>query len=195
MNLRSLALVLVASAFAQVTAFAQGGIYLAPTAIHVTNSTADKGPFAFLGEGNTSQTFYGATIGGYYNFYHQGKIDAGIDLRDAITHGNNASLNNFLFGARLSGSPFVRPIKPYAQVSVGLGTSRAPTSAVHASKIEYGAFVGADYTLNRHFDWRVFEVGYTSLQTISSSTVGSTNTVIPNSNLLNFSTGIVIRIP
>src|ERR1700692_2767410 len=83
-------------------ACAQAGIYVAPTAIHAGNSTADTGPFAFLGNNSTSQMFYGVNIGGYYNFYRQGKTEAGIDVRDSITHGNNASLNSFLVGARIS---------------------------------------------------------------------------------------------
>jgi hypothetical protein len=176
-------------------AHAQAGIYLAPIAIRGSNSTADTGTFAFLGSGETSQMFYGVNLGGYYNLYRQERTEAGIDVRDTIVHGNNASLNSFLVGARIATSPFARPIKPYVQVSVGAGTSKPPTSAVHVTKVQFGAFVGADYTLNRHIDFRVIEVGYNSLQTVSSSTIGSTSATIPSTSLLSFSSGIVFRFP
>jgi hypothetical protein len=174
---------------------AQAGIYIAPIAIRGSNSTADTGTFAFLGSRQTSQMFYGVNIGGYYNLYHEGKTEAGIDVRDTIVHGNNASLNSFLVGVRIATSPFARPLKPYVQVSVGAGTSKPPTSAVHVTKVQYGAFVGADYTLNRHIDFRVIEIGYNSLQTVSSSTIGSTSATIPSTSLLSFSSGIVLRFP
>jgi len=194
MKFRFLATVVVL-ALTSVAAHAQAGIYLNPIAIRVSNSVADTGPFAFLGQGSTSQFFEGVNFGGYYNFFHQGQFEAGLDLRDAITRGNNASLNSFLAGARVAVSPFRLPFKPYAQVSVGTGRTSSPTSQLHTSKVEYGVFAGVDYTLNRHFDFRAIEVGYSSLQTISSSIVGGSTLAIPSSSLLSISTGIVIRIP
>src|SRR5580698_6889159 len=66
------------------------GLYVNPIGIHITNSTPDSGVFAFLGTGVTSRTFYGAAIGGYVNFYHAQKFDAGVDIRDSIVTANNA---------------------------------------------------------------------------------------------------------
>jgi len=48
--------------------------------------------------------------------------------------------------------------------------------------------------LNRHIDWRVIEVGYGSVTTISSY-LYSGPVVVPAAQLLNFSTGFVFRIP
>lgn len=173
-------------------AHAQIGLYLNPVAIRVSNSKADTGPFAFLGDNTTSRMFYGVNMGGYYNFLHRGKTEVGLDIRDSITHGNSASLNSFLVGVRVATQPFSHPIKPYIQLSAGVGTSRPPTSLVRTSRAQYDIFGGADYTINRHLDFRMFEVGYSSLTTASSSTIGGIGN-IPASRLVSFSTGLVLR--
>ena len=87
-----------------------------------------------------------------------------------------------------------KPIKPYAQFSVGAGTTRAPTNNVHLTRFLPSVAVGADYTLNRHFDWRIVEVSYGSLATVSTSSIGS-GPFIPNARLLGFSTGFVFKFP
>jgi hypothetical protein len=194
MKFRFFAAIVVALAMTTIAARAQLGIYVNPIGTHVTNSVADTGPFAFLGQDSKSQWFYGVSIGSYMNLYHQGKVNAGLDVRDTIQHGNNASLNQFLVGGRVAVSPFKIPIKPYAQLSVGAGTTRAPTNNVHITRFVPSVAVGADYTLSRHFDWRIFEVSYGSLATVSTSSVGS-GPNIPNSHLLGFSTGFVIKVP
>ena len=195
MKFRLLAAIAVLSSTA-IAAHAQAaGLYVNPIAYRISLSVPDTGPFAFLGSGKTSQMFYGVSIGGYYEFLHQDKLAVSLDMRDSIVHGNNASLNNFLIGPRVSVSPFSFPLHPYAQLSIGVGTSKPPTNALHTSKVEYGVFAGADYALNHHFDWRVLEVGYGSVQTISSSVVGASTSAIPSANLLSFSTGFVFRFP
>ena len=174
---------------------AQGALYVNPIVTRVTNSTADTGQFAFLGDGATSQIFGGAVIGGYYEVFGAPKFVVSLDLRDAIEHGNNASLNSFLFGVRVAGSPERSAYKPYAQVSVGDGRSRAPHTTIVTNQLVYDVFGGVDRTLSRHVDWRMIEVGYGSVQTISSSMFSSSTPSIPASHLLNFSAGLVFRIP
>ncbi len=193
MKLRLLASVVVL-ALTTVAAHAQIGVYVNPVGIRISNSTPDFGPFAFLGQGATSQMFYGANIGGYYDFYHQGKLEAGVDLRDSIVHGNSASLNSFSLGARIAGSPFDLPIKLYVQPFVGAGRTRAPTTSVGVTRANYGINVGADYKVHPHIDIRVIEIGYSSLQTASSYTIGGSTTSFPASRLLSFSAGLVFRI-
>lgn len=175
-----------------VAAQAQFGLYLNPIATRVSNSQADTGPFAFLGANSTSRMFYGVDMGGYYDFYHQGKTEVGIDIRDSILHGNSASLNSFMVGLRAATQPFKNPLKPYIQASVGVGTTRPPTSTVRINRAQYGVFGGADYPIGKHVDFRVVEVGFNSLETASSSTIGGTSN-IPASKLLSFSTGFVFR--
>ena len=182
-----LALGLMASA-----AQAQVGVYFNPVVTRISNSTADTGPFAFLGSGQTSQIFGGVDFGAYYDFHHTPKWDVGADMRDAIEHGNNAAINSFLVGARFVYKPADSRWRPYAEIIVGDAHTRSPLSPVHINNVEYGGFVGADYKLNRRIDFRAFEVGYASAKTISSSTYGTSPT-IPAATLLNFSTGFVFR--
>jgi hypothetical protein len=191
MKLRHLVVVVALTLFAA-AAQAQVGIYLNPVFDHISTSTADTGPYAFLGPGTTSRMFYGLDIGGYYDFYHAPKFNAGIDIRDVITHGNNAELKTFLVGARVS-TKFREKIKPYAQASIGVGSSHAPDNSLNVSKAQYGVFVGADYTLAKHVDWRMAEVGYGSVTTVSSETVGGTTTSFPSANVVSLSTGFVFR--
>ena len=191
MNFRYLALA-VGLTLTTLAAHAQVGLYINPVAIRVSNSQADTGPFAFLGENSKSNIFYGVNIGGYYNFYHQGKTEVGLDIRDSITNGNSATLNSFLVGVRVATEPFKRPLKPYVQASVGVGTTRPPTSSVRSNRAQFGIFGGADYTLSRHVDFRVVEIGFNSVTTASSSTIGGVGN-IPASKLLSFSTGLVFR--
>jgi hypothetical protein len=172
----------------------QVGLYFNPLAIRVSNSAADYGPFAFLGQNSKSQVFYGFDAGAYYDFFHSGNIDAGLDVRASDLHANNALLKSFLFGARLSAHPFSRPFKPYLQASVGVGTTKAPSSTVRTSKLDYAVFGGVDYTLQRHIDFRAIEIGYGSLTTVSSlSAAGGGNVVVPAAKLLSFSSGLVFR--
>jgi hypothetical protein len=197
MKLRYLATV-VLLALTTVAAYAQTdnhvGLYLNPVAIRVSNSAVDSGPFNFLGQNSTSQVFYGFDLGGYWDFYRAGNVEAGLDLRESDLHANNALLKSFLVGARVSAHPFSRPFKPYLQASVGLGTTKAPESTIHISKVDYAIYGGVDYTLQRHVDFRVAEIGYGSLTTVSSATVGSGgNLAIPASKELSFSTGLVFR--
>jgi hypothetical protein len=199
MKLRSIAAVAVL-ALATVAAHAQSqgnvGLYLNPVAIRVSNSNADAGPYAFLGQNSTSQVFYGYGFGGYYDFLHSqsGKLAAGFDVRESDLHANNAMLRSFLVGARVSAKPFSRPFKPYAQISFGVGTTKAPSSTIHISKFDYALYGGVDYTLQKHIDFRVVEIGYGSLTTISSADVGGGATLyVPASNQVSFSSGLVFR--
>jgi hypothetical protein len=183
----------LALALTTIAAQAQIGLYLNPVVSRVSNSTADTGPFAFLGAGKTSQIFGGVDFGGYYEFAHYAKSDVSVDVRDAIQHGNNAALNSFLVGIRVAAKPMAYGLKPYGQLSIGAGTTRSPLSIVHVTKLAYGIYGGVDKPLNKHVDWRILEVSYGSMTTISSSSFGGP-TPIPAASVLGFSTGFVFRI-
>jgi hypothetical protein len=170
------------------------GLYVNPIGIGIRNSMADTGPFAFLGDNTTSRTFYGAAIGGYVNFFHAQKYDAGVDIRDVLVSANNARLNSFLVGGRIAVKPIAEKFKPYAQLSVGVGSSKSPYSTVHVSKFEYGIYGGLDYTLAKHVDFRAVELGYGSVSTINSGNFNGA-TAFPSSSLFSVSTGLVFRIP
>jgi len=196
MKLRFLLLAL-ATIFVASSARAQGGLYFNPIVTIVHNSTADTGTYAFLGSGQTQQIFGGVMIGGYYEVYHAPKFNLGLDLRDEIEHGNNAGLNNLLFSPRFTYRPADSKLKPYLQISIGEGKTHSPYNPISYSKFEVGVMVGVDREINRHIDWRVAEISYGKLQTINSYQVnGSTiGTPIPSASLIEFSTGVVFRIP
>jgi hypothetical protein len=181
-------------AFSTIGAYAQVGLYFNPYVSRISNSVADTGPFAFLGQNDTSQIFGGVVIGGYYELYHAPKFNFSVDMRDAIEHGNNASLNSFLVGGRLTAKLDHSIFKPYLQGSIGDGRTRPGLNPIHVNKFEYDIYAGVDRPLNRHIDWRVLEVGYGSVTTISSYLYEGP-VVIPQAKLINFSTGFVFRIP
>ena len=197
MNLRSL-IVVVASALAPATliapAQAQVGLFLNPIAQRISLSTADKGTFAFLGTGTTSRFFYGPEFGAYYDFKTPYPFHAGFEMRDSIMHGNDAALNNFLVGVRISGKPFSSPLKPYVEPVVGVGTSHAPATTIRVSKVEYGVYAGVDYETHHHLDFRLVELGYGSVTTASSETIGGT-AAVPAATVLSLSAGLVFRFP
>jgi hypothetical protein len=99
-----------------------------------------------------------------------------------------------MVGARVSAKPFKRPIKPYAQFSFGYGTTKAPANTVHISKFDYTVYGGLDYGLQKHIDFRVLELGYGSLTTISSADVGGGGYLyVPAANQISFSSGLVFH--
>jgi hypothetical protein len=193
MKLRSL-LFFVAMAVAPAAAHAQTGLYLNPIAQHITNSVGDKSTFAFLGQNSTSQMFWGIQFGVYSDFKTPYPFKLGLELRDSILHGSGASLNNFLVGIRIAGKPFDNPIKIYIEPVLGSGSSKAPFTAIRLNKIEYGGYAGVDYETHHHIDFRLLEIGYTSLDTASSETIGG-GAAVPSSNILSISTGFVFRFP
>jgi|SRR5271168_2481429 len=170
------------------------GLYVNPVGTHITNSVPDTGVFAFLGDNTTARWFYGVNIGGYVNFFHDPKFDAGIDIRDSIVTGNNARLNSFMVGGRILPKPIAEVFKPYLQLSVGVGSSKPPTSPIKQSKFEFGIYGGLDYTLSKHVDFRAVELGYGAVSTINSGNYGA-NVSFPNSRLFSVSSGLVFRIP
>jgi hypothetical protein len=192
MKLRFLAVI---AGFVMATGVAQAqiGIYTTPVFSRISNSTPDSGDFAFLGPNTTSLVFAGFGLGAYDDLYHSGNLEAGLDLRGNILRKNGAQLNSLLFGGRVAYKPTERPnIKPYFQVGIGVGSSKAATNPVHISKLEYNVAAGVDYSFASHVDFRVIEIGYGSVQTISTGAVDQVGPV-SNSQLVNFSTGLVFR--
>ncbi|MGA8939140.1 MAG: hypothetical protein WB439_08250 [Acidobacteriaceae bacterium] len=186
----------LALALTTIAAHAQIGIYFNPVVSRISNSKADTGPFAFLGDGKTAQTFGGVDFGAYYDFAHYSKADLGVDVRDAIQHGNSASFNSFLVGVRLAAKPMAFNLKPYVQVSVGEGRTKAPLSSAHIQRLQFGVFVGLDKPLNKHVDWRIVEISYGTVSTINSTNFlanTTTPTSFPEAQVLGFSTGFVFR--
>lgn len=183
------ALVMTASA-----AHAQVGLYFNPIATRVSNSTVDNSVFSFLGQNSTSRVFWGVNYGAYYDFTHAGSLTVGVDLRGTDMHANNGWMKDLLFGVRLSGDNVHGAWRPYAEGMFGAGFTKAPSSTIDKRKPEWRVLAGLDHPLGKHVDVRAIEVGYGTLQTISSYTVGNGgNLVIPSSKVLSFSSGLVFR--
>jgi hypothetical protein len=193
MKLRFLATAL-ALAITTIAAHAQVGLYFNPVFTSVNISTPDSGPFAFLGQDNTSKMFGGVDFGSYYMFSHQSKYDVGVDLRDTVQHGDSALLNSFLVGGRIEAKPMDHGFKPFGQVSFGFGRTHSPVNTRHITKFEYNIFGGVDKPIAKHVDFRMIEIGYGSVTTISSNDFDGTAN-IPAAKLITFSTGLVFRIP
>jgi hypothetical protein len=197
-HLASAVVLLLAAAASpmQMNAQIQGnaGLYLNPLATRISSSQADTGPFAFLGPGTTSRTFWGFQMGGFYDFYHSGPLAAGFTMRFSDQHANGAAIRNFQVGLRLAANPASSRIKPYVEATIGDGSTKPPNATVRVSKAAYDIYGGVDYRLAKHVDFRAIEVGYGSLTTASSQTVGAGNgAAATSSKLLNFSSGLVFR--
>ena len=147
-----------------------------PVAIRVSNPTADAGPFAFLGQNSTSQVFYGYASGGYYDFLRRPGLcrirRARVRLARQQCHAEELPGGR----ARLR-KPFRRPFKPYARFSFGVSTTKAPASTIHVSKFDYALYGGVDYHPQKHIDFRVLEIGYGSVTTVSTADVGGGGTL------------------
>ncbi len=198
MNLRLLAafagMALATTGFAQTQHLNQIGIYATPMASHISNSTADTGVFSFLGDGTKARFFEGFGVGVYDDLLHGEKFDAGVDARLNILRGAGAQLTSFLVGGRLVYKPANSNIKPYVQVSGGVGNSKPAHNPLSSSKAEYAVAGGLDYRLGRYVDLRVAEIGYSSIETVSSNTARVGTTALPASQMINISTGIVFRL-
>jgi hypothetical protein len=191
MKLRCLA-ALLGLALAAGAAHAQVAFYIAPTYARITTSTPDTGPFAFLGENNTSANFKGADLGVYYDFPSSGSLKIGADVRDRII-GSSAGArdNSFLVGVRVVYSAPAR-LHPYAEALVGLAGTHSGKNPLSLKRAEFGALAGADYVLGKHADFRVLELGFTSFEPVSSSSFG-TGRNASNVKLISIASGLVVR--
>ncbi len=174
-----------------VAACGQTGVYFNPIVTRASNSQVDNGTFAFLGQGNTAAIRGGVVVGGYYMFAHGARAALGVDVRDEWQGGNNSLLNSLLFGIRATGQVGER-LKPYVQVSGGVGTTRAPLTIARTSKAMAKGYAGVDFTVNKHLDFRVVEIGFGELTTASSAQYNSALSY-PTDKLLSFSSGLVVR--
>jgi len=169
------------------------GIYLNPVVSRISG-TADSGPFAFLGAGNTSRIFGGVDYGAYYDFLHEGNAMLGVDMRDVVLHGNSGSdLNSFMVGVRIAyklsnHSRWKIDVMP----QIGSGRSRSALSPVHKTNVQYGLSAGADYKLGKFVDFRALEIGYNGVTTVNSSAFNEP-TNIGSVKMINVSSGFVFH--
>jgi hypothetical protein len=184
MIFRKAVLFLAAVAVATTTsAHAQLGVYGEFTVDRLSNIASSplpapttSGPNA---RANTADPL-GGTGGIYYDFLKLGPVKLGADLRGSILttkRGANVSFNDTgtrvysaLGGVRAVFHTRLAPLKPYIQVSAGLGRSdyglSNTTSTGHVilyNNFEYEGLAGLDIKLLPIMDWRVAELGYGGL--------------------------------
>ena len=165
------------------SAHAQVGVYGMFTVDRLSNIASSPlpaptttGPNARL---NTADPL-GGTGGIYYDFMKLGPIRLGADLRGSILttkRGANVSFNDTgtriysaLGGVRGTFHTKYAPLKPYIQLSAGLGRSdyglSNTTSTGHVilyNNFQYEGLAGLDLKLLPIMDWRVAEFGYGGL--------------------------------
>jgi hypothetical protein len=190
MMLRKAVLLLAAVAVTTtVSAQAQVGVYGMFTVDRLSNIASSPVP---LPPNSTGSAFarantvdpLGGTGGVYYDFMKLGPVRLGADLRGSILttkrgayinfNGPGARIYSVLGGVRGSFQTPIKSLKPYVQLSAGLGrsdyglysgrpASSQPLPNAIYNNFEYEGLVGLDVKLLPVLDWRVAEFGYGGL--------------------------------
>jgi hypothetical protein len=123
----------------------------------------------------------GGTGGVYYDFMKLGPVKLGADVRGSVlttkrgayvlSNESGTRIYSALGGIRASFHTPLAPLKPYIQVSAGLGRSdyglsnTVPNTGhiIIYNNFEYEGLAGLDIKLLPIMDWRVAEFGYGGL--------------------------------
>jgi hypothetical protein len=214
MMLRKAVLLLAAVVFASTTSsHAQVGVYGMFTADRLSNIASSPVPLppnstaAAFARANTVDPL-GGTGGVYYDFLKLGPMKLGADLRGSILttkrgayinfNGPGARIYSLLGGVRGSFQTPVKSLKPYLQISAGLGrsdyglysgrpASTQPVPNVIYNNFQYEGFAGLDIKLLPILDWRVAEFGYGGLDPFGTNS--------HNYPIKQVSMGFVIHLP
>jgi hypothetical protein len=209
MSFRKAVLVLAAVAVATtVSAHAQAGVYGMFTVDRLSNiasSPLPETPTTLVNTRNDSVDPLGGTGGVYYDFLKLGPVKLGADLRGSILttkrgaylnfDGSGAHLYSALGGVRAVFHTRLVPLKPYIQVSAGLGrsdyglisASSTNGAVVLHNNFEYEGLAGLDIKLLPILDWRVAELGYGGLDPFGANS--------HNYPIKQVSMGFVIHFP
>jgi hypothetical protein len=190
MSFRKAVLLLAAVAIATATSsHAQVGVYGMFTVDRLSNIASSPLPPPPNSTGSAfarsnSVDPLGGTGGVYYDFLKLGPVKLGADLRGSILttkrgayinfNGPGARVYSVLGGVRGVFNTPVKSLKPYLQISAGLGrsdyglytgrpASNQPLPNAIYSNFEYEGLVGLDIKMLPILDWRVAEFGYGGL--------------------------------
>jgi hypothetical protein len=179
---------------ATASAHAQVGVYGMFTVDRLSNISSSPEQLPNITSKRTNSVDpLGGTGGIYYDFMKLGPVRLGADLRGSILttkrggyvnfNGGGARIYSALGGVRAVFHTPLAPLKPYIQVSAGLGrsdygllynaTGVGPSGIVGNSPIlrnnfEYEGLAGLDVKLLPIMDWRVAEFGYGGLDPFGS---------------------------
>ncbi len=206
MNFRKAVFFLAAIALIScVSASAQVGVYGMFTADELSNIGSSPLPPLSSAPGDqrsNSVSPLGGTGGVYYDFKTWGPVRLGVDARGSIVTTKRGAYLNFnasgariysvLGGVRASFHTPIAPLKPYLQVSAGLGRSdyglQSSGGAVTIyNNFEYEGLAGLDIKLLPVLDFRLVEFGYGGLDPFG--------TYSHNYPIKQVSTGFVIHFP
>lgn len=176
--LAAVAVASTASAHAQLGAY---GMFTVNRLGNIASSPLPDTPTVLANTRANTVDPLGGTGGVYYDFLKLGPVKLGADLRGSILttkrgayvnfNGPGAHIYSALGGIRASFHTPLAPLKPYIQVSAGLGRSdyglfTAGTvngqTVIH-NNFEYEGLAGLDIKLLPILDWRVAELGYGGL--------------------------------
>lgn len=164
---------------------AQVGIYGKFNAVHIPTASGTS----YFSPG----WFYGPGGGVYFDLLHLGPVSLGGDVRADFLFQSPQRYKDVLFGVRVGAKAPLLPLRPYAQVSAGIGGSShgglGGNGILYNNKFQYWIIGGVDHNVLPHLDWRVAEVGYGHMTGISSGTP------VAGVNLFTIGTGLVVRIP
>jgi hypothetical protein len=145
------------------------------------------------GQKNTADP-YGGTIGAFYDFRSFGPVTLGADVRAVFLNTNKAAYayqassafmrhDSFLGGARLTFKTPFKVLRPYAQISAGLGRTDAtdpplplaqpPGKLNYKNFTQVQGFAGIDLALWNNVDFRPIEFGYGEMFGSGSHTLES----------------------
>lgn len=191
MIFRKAVLFVAAVAFASsFSAYAQVGVYGMFTADRLSNTASSPLPLPPNSTGvaftrNNTVDPLGGTGGIYYDFLKLGPVKLGVDARGSILttkrgaylnfNGPGARIYSVLGGVRGAIHTKWAPVKPYVQLSAGLGrsdyglftgrpASDQPLPNPVYNNFQYEGLIGLDLKLLPIMDWRVAEFGYGGLQ-------------------------------
>ncbi len=176
--LAAVAVVSTASAHAQ---FGVYGMFTVDSLSNIASSPQPTTPTDLANTRSNSVNPLGGTGGVYYDFMKLGPMRLGADVRGSILttkrgayvnfNGGGARIYSVLGGVRGSFRTKYAPVKPYLQLSAGLGRSdyglftQGSTNGqvVIHSNFQYEGLAGLDLKLLPIMDWRVIELGYGGL--------------------------------
>ena len=167
------------------SAHAQFGAYGMFTVNQLSNIASSPQPTTPTDLANTRSNDVnplGGTGGVYYDFLNLGPMKLGADVRGSILttkrgayvnfNGGGARIYSALGGVRGVFHTPVKPLKPYIQLSAGLGRSdyglftqgsTTNGAVVLHNNFQYEGLAGLDVKVLPIMDWRVVELGYGGL--------------------------------
>jgi hypothetical protein len=166
------------SALAQVGAY---GMFTVNQLSNIASSPQPTTPTDLANTRSNDVNPLGGTGGVYYDFMKLGPVRLGADVRGSILttkrgayvnfNGGGARIYTALGGVRGVFHTKYAPLKPYIQLSAGLGRSdyglftqgSTNGAVVLHNNFEYEGLAGLDVKLLPIMDWRVVELGYGGL--------------------------------